>query len=55
MTMRSTSALRISSECGTRTGISSAAACSASPIAASTAERSQRRGEYQTTTEPVRG
>lgn len=53
--MRSTSALRISEECGARAGISSAVTWAASPMAASTADRSQRRGEYQMTTEPVRG
>ncbi len=55
MTIRSTSALRISDECGARAGINSAATCAASLIAASTEERSQRLGEYHTTTDPVRG
>ncbi|GAB4896772.1 hypothetical protein MAHJHV28_45800 [Mycobacterium avium subsp. hominissuis] len=40
---------------GARAGISSAATWAASPMAASTADRSQRLGEYQMTTEPVRG
>jgi hypothetical protein len=53
--MRSTSVLRISSEWGGRAGINSAATCAAPLIAASTAARSHRLGEYQTTTEPVRG
>ncbi|CNJ18776.1 Uncharacterised protein [Mycobacterium tuberculosis] len=55
MTMRSTSVLRISEECGARAGISSAATCAASSIAFRTAARSQRLGEYHTTTDPVRG
>ena len=55
MTIRSTSVLAISDECGARAGISSAATCAAELIADSTEERSQRRGEYQTTTDPVRG
>ncbi|CFS17631.1 Uncharacterised protein [Mycobacterium tuberculosis] len=47
--------LRISAECGARAGISSAATCAAPLIAASTAARSARLGEYHTTTDPVRG
>jgi hypothetical protein len=53
--MRSTSVLRTSDDRGVRAGISSAATCSAEVIAASTASRSHRLGEYQTTTEPVWG
>ncbi|ETZ38275.1 hypothetical protein L839_4723 [Mycobacterium avium MAV_120809_2495] len=47
--------LRTSAERGVRAGISSAATSLAAAMAAMIAERSQRLGEYHTTTDPVWG
>ena len=54
-TIRSTSVLRTSAERGERAGISSADTLCAASIAAMICDRSPRLGEYQTTTDPVRG
>lgn len=53
--IRRTSALVISADRGIRLATSSLLTCAADSIAALTSARSQRLGEYQTTTDTVRG
>lgn len=53
--LRTTPVLVRSAECGARTGTDSVGTCSASAIAETTAVVSQCPGEYQITTDAVRG